>query len=79
MVNCVNPMDRSNKISIEYLEATLASLRASTTESRAVLVECPLLKPDWLLSRRLLYVRRAEIWLNTIVRVFTMNERDTDL
>ncbi len=36
-------------ISNEELEAALASLRASTTESKVVLVECPLLKPDWLL------------------------------
>ncbi len=70
MVNFVNSMDRSSKISIEYVEATLASLRASTTKSRAASVECPLLKPDWLLSRRLLFVRRAETWLITIVQVF---------
>ncbi len=44
-------VDRSSKISIEDLESALASLRASTTESKAVSVECPLLKPDWLLSR----------------------------
>ncbi len=36
--------DRSSKISIEDLESTLASLRASTTESKAVSVECPRLK-----------------------------------
>ncbi len=57
--------DRSSKISNEDLEAALASLRASTTESKAVLVECPLLKPYWLLSRRLFCVRKAETWLNT--------------
>ncbi len=38
--------DRSSKISIEDLETALACLRASTTESKAVSVECPLLKPD---------------------------------
>ncbi len=43
--------DRSSKMSTEDLEAALASLRASVTESRAVSVEWPLLKPDWLLSR----------------------------
>ncbi len=57
--------DRSSKISNEDLEAALVSLRASTTESKAVSVECPLLKPDWLLSRRLFCVRKAETWLNT--------------
>ncbi len=41
--------DRSSNISNEDLEAIFASLRSSTTESKAVTVECPLLKPDWLL------------------------------
>ncbi len=67
---------RSNKISIEDLESTLASLRASTTESKAVLVECPLLKLDWLLLRRLFCVRKAETWLNTAISsVFAMKGR----
>jgi len=44
--------DRSSRMRTEDLEAALASLRASITESRAVSVECLLLKPDWLLSRR---------------------------
>ncbi len=57
--------DRSSKISNEDLEAVLASLRSSTTESKAVSVECPLLKPDWLLSRRLFFVKKALTWLNT--------------
>ncbi len=39
-------VNRTNKISIEDLEAALASHRASTTESKAVSVECPLLKSD---------------------------------
>ncbi len=38
--------DRSSNISNEDLEAILAILRSSTTESKAVSVECPLLKPD---------------------------------
>ncbi len=57
--------DRSSKISIEDLEFALASLRAPTTDSKAVSVECPLLKSNWLLSRRLFCVRKAETWLNT--------------
>ncbi len=67
--------DRSSKISNEDLEA------ASTTESKAVLVECPLLKPDWLLSRRLFCVRKAETWLNTTPSsVFAMKcRRETGL
>ncbi len=68
--------DRSSKISIEDLEAALASLRASTTESKAVSVECPLLKPDWLLSWRLFCVRKAETRLNTAhSSVFAMKGR----
>ncbi len=43
-------VDRSSKISIEDLESAFVSLRASTTENKAVSVECPLLKPDWLLN-----------------------------
>jgi len=38
--------DRSSWTRTEDLEAALASLRASITESRAVSVECPLLKPE---------------------------------
>ncbi len=57
--------DRSSNISNEDLEAVLASLRSSTTESKVVSVEFPLLKPDWLLSRRLFCVRKAVTWLNT--------------
>ncbi len=56
-------VDRSSKISNADLEATLASLRASTTESKAVSVECPLMKQDWLMSRRLFCVRKAVCYL----------------
>ncbi len=66
--------DRSSKISIEDLEAALASVGASKTESRAVSVECTLLKPDWFLSRKLFCMRNAETWLNTTFSsVFAMN------
>ncbi len=73
--------DRSSKISLEDLESALASLRASTTESKAVSVECPLLKPDWFLSRRLFCVRKAETWLNAAhSSVFAMKgRRETSL
>ncbi len=58
------------------LEAILASLRSSTTESKAVSVECPLLKPDWFPSRRLFCVRKAVTWLNTsLSSVFAMKGR----
>ncbi len=52
--------DRSSKMSTEDLEAALVSLRASVTESRAVSVEWPLLKPDLLLPRRLSCERNIE-------------------
>ncbi len=70
--------DRSSKISIEDLESALASLRASTTEQGSV--ECPLLKPDWLPSRRLFCERKAETWLNTACSCLAMKgRRETDM
>ncbi len=74
--NRVDREDRHSKISIEDLESDLASFRASITESKAVSVECPRLKPDWLLSRRLFCVRKTETWLNTAhSSVFAMKGR----
>ncbi len=72
--------DRSSKMSTEDLEADLASLRASVTESRAVSVEWLLLKPYCLLSRRL-FCARNKVRLNkTRSSVFAMNSRrDTGL
>ncbi len=73
-------VDRSSKISIEDLEAALASLRASATEGKAVLVKCPLLKPDCLLSKRFFCVRKAETLLKrTRSSVFAMKGRETGL
>jgi len=46
--------DRFNRMRTEDLEAALASLRASIIESRTVSVE-------WLLSSRLVCVRKVEI------------------
>ena len=37
----------------DYLEAALADWRAVVTDRRAVSVEWPVLKPDWLGSSRL--------------------------
>ncbi len=73
--------DRSSKRSTEDLEAALASLGDSVTESRVVSVEWPLLKPDFLLSRRLFCARNKESWLNTTrSSIFALNERrDTGL
>ena len=73
--------DRSSKMSTEDLEAALASHGASVTKNRAVSVKWPLLKPDWLLSRRLFCTRNIESWLNTAhSSIFAMNgRRDTGL
>ncbi len=72
----IKAADRCSKISNADLEAALASLRASTTESKAVAIEYPLLKPDWLLSSRLFCVKKAETWLNTTrSSVFAMKGR----
>ncbi len=73
-----NAADKFSKISIENVESALASLRASTTESKEVSVEYPLLKPDWLLSRRSFCVRKAETWLNT-TRSSVLGRRETSL
>ncbi len=56
--NCVKGSRQIQQDEYEDLEAALASLRASVTESRAVSVEWPLLKPDWLLSRMLFCARK---------------------
>ncbi len=74
MVDRIKNSRQIQQISNEDLEADLASLRSSTTESKAVLVECPLLKPDWLLSRRLFCVRKAVTWFNNSFKCFC-NER----
>ncbi len=81
MVNCVKGSRQIQQDEYRGLEAALASLRASVTESRAVSVEWPLLKPDWLLSRMLFCARNRESWLNTTRSSdFAMNgRRDTGL
>lgn len=56
------------------LESGFAICRASVTDSRAVSVEWPLLKPDWLASSLLFCERNNDTWLKTALsRVFTMN------
>ncbi len=42
--------DRSSRKRTDDLESAFAIRRASVTESSAVSVEWPLLKPDWLAS-----------------------------
>ncbi len=58
------------------LELAFAIRRASVTESSAVSVEWPLLKPDCLASSLLFCERNNETWLKTTCSsVFVMNER----
>ncbi len=57
--------DRSNRMRTDDLESAFAIRRASVTESSAVSVECPHLKPDWLASSRLCFDRNEDNWLKT--------------
>ncbi len=58
------------------LESAFAIRRASVTESSAVSVECPHLKPDWLASSRLCFNRNEDNWFNTTrSNVLAMNGR----
>jgi len=65
-----NAAGSSSKMSTEDLEVALASIRASICENRAVSAECLLLKPDWLLSRRLFCARKFKTWLKMTHQVF---------
>jgi len=65
-----NAAGSSSKMSTEDLEVALASIRASICENRAVSAECLLLKPDWLLSRRLFCARKLKTWLKMTHQVF---------
>ncbi len=68
--------DRSSRMRTDDLELGFAIHRASVTESSAVSVEWPLLKPDCLASSLLFWEINNEIWLKaTLSSVFTMNGR----
>ncbi len=68
--------DRSSRMRTDDLESAFAIRRASVTESIAVSVEWPLLKPDCLVSSLLFCERNNETWLKTTcLSVFTMNGR----
>ncbi len=76
MVDRIKAADRSSKISNEDLEAVLASLRASTTESKAVSVECPLLSQTGCCQGGCSVLERQRTWLNTTrSSVFAMKGR----
>lgn len=44
----LNTVDKSSRYGIKDQAAALVSLRACATDSTVVLVERPLLKPDWI-------------------------------
>ncbi len=68
--------DRSSRMRTDDLESALAICRASVTESSAVSVEWPLLKPDCLASSLLFCERNNETWLKTTrLSVLAMNGR----
>ncbi len=68
--------DRSSRMRTDDLELAFAIRRASVTESSAVSVEWPLLKPDCLASSLLFCERNNETWFRTTPSsVFTMNGR----
>ncbi len=55
--------DRSSRMRTDYLELAFAIRRASVTESSAVSVEWPLLKPDCLASSLLFCEINNELFL----------------
>ncbi len=68
--------DRSSRMRTDDLESAFAICRASVTESSAVSVEWPLLKPNCLASSLLFCERDNETWLKTaLLSVFAMNGR----
>ncbi len=58
-------VDRSSRMRTDDLESAFIIRRASVTESSAVSVEWPLLKPDCLASSLLFCERNNETWLKT--------------
>ncbi len=69
--------DRSSRMRTDDLESAFAIRRASVTESSAVSVEWPLLKPDCLASSLLFCERNNETWLKTTrSSVLAMNGRE---
>ncbi len=68
--------DRSSRMRTDDLESAFAIRRASVTQSSAVSVKWPLLKPDCLVSSLLFCERNKETWLKTTcLSVLAMNGR----
>ncbi len=71
-----NAAERSSRMRTDNLELAFAIRRASVTESSAVSVEWPLLKPDCSASSLLYCERNSESWLKTTCSsVFATNGR----
>ncbi len=69
--------DRYSRMRTDDLELAFAIRRASVTESSAVSVEWPLLKPDCLAVSLLFCENNNETWLKiTGSSVFAMNGRE---
>ncbi len=76
MIDSVKSSRRSSRMRTDDLESAFATRRASVTESSAVSVEWPLLKPDCLASSLLYCERNSESWLKTTrSSVFATNGR----
>ncbi len=72
--------DRSSRMRTNDLESAFAIRKASVTESSTVSVECPLLKPDWLVFSWLFCERNENNWLKTTrSSVFRYEWNDTGL
>ncbi len=73
---CQKQQKDSSRMRTDDLESAFAIRRASVTESSAVSVEWPLLKPDCLASSLLYCERNSESWLKTTrSSVFATNGR----
>ncbi len=57
--------ERSSRMWTDDLESAFAIRKASVTDSSAISVERPLMKPDWLASSLLFCERNNDTWLKT--------------
>ena len=62
--------ERSRRIRTEEREAVCAVCRDSLTARSAVSVEWPGLKPDWWVSSRLFWEKKAESWRGSTFNSF---------
>ena len=74
-----NPADRSSRMMTDDLKAALAVWRAVVTDRRAVSVEWPVLKPDWLGYSRLFLERKFDSWAARSIVFEKKGSSDTGL